>query len=956
MNRLLAWLLVAGVLVAGCKQSAVDGKKTGVGGAQTQPAGEDQSAEVSRLVNERDEIVSILKNGMVVIAKRVPTPAVSIRGYVKAGGIYEAQWLGGGLSHLLEHLVAGGTNDRRTEEQNRNLLQEIGNVSNAGTYPDRTVYYVNTTPDNLDKGVDLIAGWMLGAKITPDEYRREYEVVQRELEKDEGEPDWVFYHQTNRNRYLLSPARVPTIGYQEVIQGLSRDDVYAYYKLAYVPNNMTFSIAGNVEPERMLEAVQKNVRNAVPGRAFSHDIADEPPVHAPRTLVSTFPKLGQAKLDLGFPTVRLGHPDMYPLDLLATVLGTGESALLVQELRDKRQLVSAVGASDFTPQYVDGTFSVTMELDPAKVAEATSAVLEILEKIKTDGISEDRLARAKTQTKTMRAFAQQTSEDVADSLATDWITTGDPHFSDRYVERMEKVTVEQIKEVATRYFDRNKLLTTAMLPEEAVGEGGLARAEAMLRAAAPTTLPATQPSAPGAITRVELADGTILLLKRVNTAPIVTMSLYSLGGLTAEDAKTNGLGNLAMQLAPRGTRTRSAQQIAEFFDSVGGRLTTTSGNNSWNWTATCLKDDFGKTFEVFADVVKNPTFPENETANMKKRILASIEAQDADWFGASMRYFRKSYFEPAKSPYQFMPTGQKETVQSFTAGQAKDWYANKVLKSRRVLAVFGDIDVAEARMSIAQQFGGESAPRRPARESVSGITKTGSGRIPDVPMVNVSRVHVNKSPNPQAGVVIGFDARVVVGEPQIYAMNVADTLVSGYGYPTGYIFEILRGRGLIYDSHAYLFPGRSSELPGTFLIYAGCDPKNVNEVTDVILENMARLYGKPEEINVDWFNRAKNLAITTDALQNETAAAQAQTAALDELFGLGYNHHDQFPQRIRAVTLQDVRQLARDRLSDCVVTITTSEPEAVKVKEGLRSYQSFPPVDLTPKGVEHDSK
>src|SRR5881392_2709518 len=80
-----------------------------------QSSSENYGEEVSRLVYEKDEIVSVLKNGMVVIAKRVPSPAVAVRGYVMAGGIYEGQWLGGGLSHLLEHLVAGGTNDRRSE-------------------------------------------------------------------------------------------------------------------------------------------------------------------------------------------------------------------------------------------------------------------------------------------------------------------------------------------------------------------------------------------------------------------------------------------------------------------------------------------------------------------------------------------------------------------------------------------------------------------------------------------------------------------------------------------------------------------------------------------------------------------------------------------------------------------------------------------------------------------------
>ncbi|HLM49444.1 MAG TPA: insulinase family protein, partial [Solirubrobacteraceae bacterium] len=145
-------------------------------------AGTGYGAEKFRLVNQRDEVVSVLENGLTVIAKRVSSPAVTVRAYVFAGGVYEAKWLGGGLSHLLEHLVAGGTTERRTEAQNRDLLQQLGNDSNAYTTTDHTAYFVNTTTERMADAVDLVAGWMLGAKITPDEYRREYEVVQRELE------------------------------------------------------------------------------------------------------------------------------------------------------------------------------------------------------------------------------------------------------------------------------------------------------------------------------------------------------------------------------------------------------------------------------------------------------------------------------------------------------------------------------------------------------------------------------------------------------------------------------------------------------------------------------------------------------------------------------------------------------------------------------------------------------
>src|SRR5687768_2716607 len=93
----------------------------------TQPAAGNYGAERFRLVNQRDEIVAVLDNGLTVIAKRVASPVAAVRAYAMTGGVYEGKWLGGGLSHLLEHLVAGGTNGRRTEAQNRDLLQALGN-------------------------------------------------------------------------------------------------------------------------------------------------------------------------------------------------------------------------------------------------------------------------------------------------------------------------------------------------------------------------------------------------------------------------------------------------------------------------------------------------------------------------------------------------------------------------------------------------------------------------------------------------------------------------------------------------------------------------------------------------------------------------------------------------------------------------------------------------------------
>jgi len=908
-------------------------------------------AEVSRIVDQKDEIISILRNGMTVIVKRVPSPVVSVRGYCFTGGVYEGKWLGGGLSHLLEHLVAGGSNSRRTEAQNRDLLQLIGNNSNAYTSDDHTAFFISTTTGHMDQAVDLVTGWMLGAQITPAEYRREYEVVQRELEMGKGEPDRQFYYMAAANRYKVSPARIPVIGYQEVIQGLTRDDVYSYYKLAYVPNNMLFCVAGDIDPEVMLKSVRSYVSDAKPGRVFSHDIAQEPKVISPRTVVATFPKLGQAKLELGFPSVRLDDPDLYAMDLLADVLGGGESSLLVRDIRDKQQLVSSISADDETPAYVTGTFTVDMELDPDSIAPATKAVLAALEAIKTDGVDPEALARAKTEMRTQLVQRRQTAEDIAAGLAEDFMTTGDAHFSDLYVSRIEALTVDDLKRVARKYFDQSKLLTVGMLPSEYVGAAGLPRAVDLIRPGGLSEPSTTQPgiSSSSPVVRSELDDGTVLLIKRINTTPLVVMQMYSLGGLTTEDARTNGLGSLTMQMLPRGTATRSADDISDFFASIGGDLATACGNNTWSWTATCLAGNFDKALNVFADVVTQPAFSDGELGLMKKRVEAGIAGEDADWSAQAIHFFKKQYFGPAGSPYQFVTTGTGQNVAAFTAAQLRDWYQSKVLAAPRVLAIYGDIDPDKAKALAAQLLG--KGPRRtfdsPAVQTPPPVA------APAVPTVTVERVAVQKTDQELAGIVIGFRSDAVVGQSDLYGLTVAQTIAGGFTFPTGYLFETLRGKGLVYVVEAENSPGRSDRFPGTFFVFAGCAPSKVNEVVETCLQNIAREQGTAADINEKWFTRSKELIVLADAMDNETPAAQAETAALDELFGLGYDYHGQFADRIRSVTLPQVQALARTRLNSCVVTICTPEPGLVNVAEGPRVYPSFPVVELTPRGIQH---
>jgi zinc protease len=203
-------------------------------------------------------------------------------------------------------------------------------------------------------------------------------------------------------------------------------------------------------------------------------------------------------------------------------------------------------------------------------------------------------------------------------------------------------------------------------------------------------------------------------------------------------------------------------------------------------------------------------------------------------------------------------------------------------------------------------------------------------------------------------VVIGFESQSRIGEPDEAGLIVAQCLTGGYGYPTGYIFETLRGQGWSYEAASQNVPGRGHGLDGDFMVYAACDPRNVNKVTNAILQNMARLQGSEADIQADWFARCKEMIATAYALETETPEEQAEIAATEELFGLGYDYHEGFSGRINAVTLGQVQELGRTRLEHCVVTVCTPAPEIVDIHSGPNVYDSFPAIDLTPRGVRHD--
>ncbi len=885
--------IIAALLMAGGPTRAL------AAAAPTQPAGK-VLEERKRLIDKPGEIVAVLGNGLTVIAKEHRTaPVASVRMVVKTGSLYEGEHLGAGLSHLFEHLLHGGTTQTRSETQSKQILERLGGNSNAATSLWYTTYYVTTGRGNLNTAVDLLADWITNPAFPDAEFKREWGVVQRELERDLGNPQRQLQTLTMETMYDEHPARFPVIGHKPIVKTLTKDEIVAYWRERYVPDNVVVAVAGDVDAEAMVAAVRKAFAHF--GRRPVPDVLlpDQPALVTPRTVLKRMAmSQGTALMQMCWHSIRLTHPDLYALDVLSYVLTAGRSSRLVQSIVREKQLAYGIQSYSWTPHWGRGIFGIMAVTAPAKREACRQAILDEIGKVRRDLISPSELAKAKRQKAAEHVFGQQTAEDVAQTLLFDYLSTGDPHFSDAYVANIQKVTREQVREMARKYLDPEVFATVAVVPEGAAG---------------PTTTQGAD--RPGPIKKITLDNGLRVLLRRDPSVPIVTMQAFFASGVLCETDKDSGISNMVAKLAVRGTKTRTAEQIAEFFDARGGAISGQSGNNTMYFTAAALTEDAADALTCLADVVKNPTFPQEELDRMRPRVLNAIEQIDDQWRSELMDFFRRRFF--AKSPYRLLRIGSTEAVKGLTVEALKAHHVRWVRPDNGVVAVFGDVDPGEAEKWVRAAFGdlpsgGEAKLNLVAESPIADDT-----------------LYVKKSKHPAvAGIMLGYRGIKYTDVANRYALDVLDCIMSGPSLPSGWLHRELREgtRDLVYEVHAMNFFGLA---PGYYGMYAGCQPERVGEVYRIFREQCAKAVDgqiTPEELD-----KAKGMMITTEQLQSRTIGQMATRAALDELYGLGYDAHEHYADRVNAVTLDDVKRVAREFLTHAIVTVVTPKPEAVDI-------------------------
>jgi len=811
----------------------------------------------------------ILENGLTILVREDRSaPVVTAQAWCRAGSITEGKQMGAGLSHVLEHMLFKGTATRGVAA----IAQEIeakGGYINAYTSFEQTVYYINLPSENWQTAVDILADCVMNATIPDDELKKEKEVILREMAMNVDDPDRHANRALWATAYTAHPYRHPVIGYPDIYNRITRDDVFAYYKKMYVPNNLVFAVVGDIKADTIVARLRELTKNFKMGAIEPLVVPAEPPQLSLRERHEET-AVNLSRLHLAWHVPAMTHPDVYALDVLGIIAGSGRSSRLYRAIRQEKGLVHSIECGAYTPGY-PGIFEVEAIADADKRIAATAAIRAEMGRFANEPVTDAEFNKAIKMVVAGHLEKLKTMEGQASDLAHNFILTGDPNFGDTYLANVRKVRPEDLRRVAKFYLTDNNLTITSLDP---LGSG---------------TKPEQKADAATGIRveKIELANGLRLLVREDAKLPLVDVRALCKGGVIAETAADNGITKLTARMLLKGTKERTADKISESIEAVGGAISYFSGNNSFGVTTHTMSDDLDLALDLLADVLQNPSFPADMLERERKVQLAELKAEQDQILRVGQQTLRETMFP--QHPYRLNVLGSPGSVAKITAADLAAFHRRYVAPNNIVLTVFGNVKADDIRKRIEARFGAMK------RQDIV-FPKTSAERI-------ATAVHreVNKQKE-QAVLLIGYNS-VDMFDKDRFVLELLDEVYSGMG---SRIFLRLRDElGLCYYCGAFQQLGLD---PGCFAFYVGTTPQQVAQCEKELLAEVERL--QRDSVAADELERAKNSVIGQRKVKMQDNADLSMVIGLDELNGLGCDYFQTIDQKYRAVTTDDIKRVA----------------------------------------------
>ncbi|MEY2489065.1 MAG: zinc protease [Verrucomicrobiota bacterium] len=812
----------------------------------------------------------VLPDGLTVIVQEDRSaPVVSVQAWCGTGSVDENEHLGAGLSHILEHMLFKGTKTRGSSAIVQKI-QDVGGYINAYTSFDRTVYWIDVPKAGASVALDILSDTMMNSTLPQEEYAKEQEVIRREFAMGMDDPDRMAGQLLFATAFQRHPYRLPVIGQLDIFNQLTQEDVMRYYKARYVPNNLTFIVVGDVDAEAVNQQLAAFFEDYPAKSLEPLYIPAEPPQLGQRVVHQEF-ATELTRLSLAWHIPEITHPDVPALDLMSTILGDGRSSRLYRRVREEAGLAFGVSAFSYTPGD-PGLLGIDATVEPAKREATQELVLKILEEIKNEGVTSDELAKAKKISLSHHLGSLTTMRGQASDLGSNWFLTRNLNFTRDYLGAVQGIAPEDIRRVAAKYLTSDNLTIVSLNPKGAL--------------AAKTEGPT--PIVAGEIQKIELSNGMRLLVREDLRLPLISMAAVFRGGLLAETPQTNGITRLMAKVLLKGTKTRTAEQIADTIEAVGGSIGSDAGNNSFSVALDVTQPDLKLGAELLCDVLLNATMPEKAVEREKEIQLAGIKEDEEQLTTVARNLLREALFH--KHPYALRGKGSVESVSRLTQKDLLGFRDRYLVARNGVISVFGNVEAAKVKQIFEDALAG-------MRSGQLALTNP-----PEPPPLTRNTTVESLKDKAQGVIMVGYRG-VDIFSPDRYALELIDEASSDLG--SRFFVRIREQMGLAYYVGASQMQGL---VPGLFLFYLGTDPQKIEKVKTALLEEINKLAA--EGLTNEELTRAKKKLLGQQQIANQSNDSFGYMAALDELYGLGFAYYKALERDVEAVTLEDVKRAA----------------------------------------------
>lgn len=627
-----------------------------------------------------------------------------------------------GMAHLLEHLVFKGT------PKHPNIPAELtthGAIPNGTTWYDRTNYYetVAATDENLDWALDLEADRMINSFISKKDLDSEFSVVRNEMEAGENSPAGVVIQRMTGAAYQWHNYGKTTIGARSDVENVKIENLQAFYRKYYQPDNATLIVAGKIDEAKTLELINKKFGSIPkPTRVLEPTWTSEPPQDGERQV--TVRRVGDSQFVFsGYHVPPSSHPDFPAVIVMTRILSDTPSGRLYKALVETKKASSIFNQ---TFQNKEPSYSIFgVQVDKNKSTNPVrDALLATVEEFGKTPISKEEVERQKvSEIKSIDlAFNDPNSVGL---MLTDWVARGDWRLLFLYRDRMKKVSAEDVQRVSQKYLLQSNRTLGFFIPDEKPVRAEVPRLNDTEILAMADEVKGGATIAAGEVfdptpTNIEARTkrGQIGGLKTAfvskKTRGETVMFRINLRLADEKSLMNRGVAGLfAAELLMRGTTTKSRQQIKEEFDRLRSQGGVFGSQTSVGGSVTTDRTNLPETLKFVAELLKEPAYSQAEFDQLKQEVLVGAESGRSEPGSIASRAMGQAFNKYPKGDYRYAGTIDEDIAayKAVTLEDVKRFHKDFYGASTGEFAIVGDFDEAEVKALLSQHFGNWKSPK-----------------------------------------------------------------------------------------------------------------------------------------------------------------------------------------------------------------------------------------------------